>query len=240
VEESPDRQTFTRGTLLAAGGLGAAALLAEPFSALAQPSSPPAAQAISPAGALALLAAGNRRYVAGRALHPNQTVRRRVSLRPGQHPFATVVSCIDSRVPPDIVFDRGLGDIVEVRTGAQVLDNGIVLGSTEFSVDHLFTPVLLVLGHQRCGAVKSAIEAFEKGGHAPGAIGSVVAALRPAYLKAKQQRGDLVDNMVRAQTTLAVARLKQSPVVSELVAHGKLVVRGGHYSLDTGAVTLIA
>ncbi|MGI8573679.1 MAG: carbonic anhydrase [Solirubrobacteraceae bacterium] len=196
--------------------------------------------AATPQEALELLMAGNRRWVAGRARHPRQSVARRDALSHTQHPFATVFSCIDSRVPPELVFDRGLGDLAVIRTGAQVLDQGVVFGSIELTPDHLGTPLILVMGHQRCGAVVAAIHTIESGGHAPGHIQAIVDALRPAYDVAIHQPGDLVDNMVRAQTKLAVESVKNDPLIRKFMAKGELGVAGGYYSLDTGAVSITA
>jgi carbonic anhydrase len=151
-----------------------------------------------------------------------------------------VFSCIDSRVPPELVFDRGIGDLAVIRTGAQALDHGVVFGSVEFSPDHLGTPLILVMGHQRCGAVKAAIHTIETGGTAPGHIQAIVDALRPAYHVAIKQHGDLVENMVRAQTKLTVKRIRNDPLIKECLARGELIVVGGYYSLDTGAVSIIA
>ncbi len=195
---------------------------------------------MTPKQALQLLLAGNRRWVSGQVTHPHQSVEHRVALRPGQRPFAAIVSCIDSRVPPELVFDRGAGDLAVIRTGAQALDDGVVLGSVEFACDQLETPLVLIMGHQRCGAVKAAIGVIESGGAAPGHIQSVVDALRPAYAAAASGPGDLLDNMVRAQTRLTVARIETEPLIHDLSAQGKLTVHGGYYSLDTGAVTIIA
>jgi carbonic anhydrase len=126
-----------------------------------------------------------------------------------------------------------------IRTGAQALDDQVVLGSIEFGpVNYASARLLFVLGHQRCGAVSAAISAIETGEPAPGHIQAVVDALKPAYRVAKQQSGDLLDNMVRAQTKLTVQRLKQDPLLRELITHSKLLVVGGYYSLDTGAVEI--
>lgn len=230
----------SRRRFLTSAGLGAAVVVAEPAAAIALPAEPDVATDLTPRQALALLIAGNRRWVTGRVRHPHQSVGRREALRHVQHPFATVVSCIDSRVPPELVFDRGIGDLSVIRTGAQVLDDGVVLGSVEFAADHLKTPLILIMGHQRCGAVKAAIEVIETGGTAPGHIQSVVDALRPAYAVAVKESGDLLDNMVKAQTKLAAELVRSDPLIHELIAHGVLAVRGGYYSLDTGAVSIIA
>jgi carbonic anhydrase len=183
---------------------------------------------------------GNRRWVTGNVTHPHQSVARRLALRHVQHPFATVFSCIDSRVPPELVFDRGIGDLAVIRTGAEVLDEGIVLGSVEFTPDHLDTPLILVMGHQRCGAVNAAIQTIQSGGTAPGHIQAIVDALRPAYAVAIKQSGDLLDNMIRAQTKLTVGRIRHDPLIEEFIHRGELIVAGAYYSLNTGAVSIIA
>ena len=190
--------------------------------------------------ALDLLLAGNRRWVTGRVRHPHQSIKRRMSLTHSQSPFAVVFSCIDSRVPPELVFDRGLGDIFVIRTGAQTVDD-VPLGSVEYGPEENGTPLIFVLGHQSCGAVKAAIDAIQHNhGHAPGHIQAIVNALKPAYNVAIHQSGDLVDNMVRAQTRLTVALLKRDKVLAERVHAGELMIVGGRYSLDTGGVEIIA
>jgi carbonic anhydrase len=230
----------SRRRFLKTAGVGIAVAATDPLSATAVASGSDASAAITPRQALQLLIAGNRRWVTGQVTHPHQSVARRIALRRTQHPFATVFSCIDSRVPPELVFDRGIGDLAVIRTGAQVLDEGVVLGSVEFTPDHLETPLILVLGHQRCGAVNAAIHTIESGGTAPGHIQSIVDALRPAYDVAIKETGDLPDNMVRAQTRLTVDRIRNDPLIEEFIADGELNVHGGYYSLDTGAVSIIA
>jgi carbonic anhydrase len=184
--------------------------------------------------ALRLLMEGNRRWMRGGARHPNQSVRRRREVAAGQSPFAVVFSCIDSRVPPELVFDRGLGDLFAVRTGAQAVDD-VALGSVEYGPAAAGTPLVFVLGHERCGAVHAAIDALEHhGGEAPGHLGAIVRALEPAYRAAQGRPGDLEDNMVRAQTQLTVAQLRQSSLLRDTL------VVGGRYDLDTGRVDLIA
>ena len=134
---------------------------------------------ISPAEAISKLKEGNGRYTSGSLQHPGQTAERRTELAKTQHPFATIVSCSDSRVPPEIVFDQGLGDLFVVRVAGNVInDEG--LGSVEYTVDHLGTRLILVLGHQSCGAVKAARETIAAKGKAPGHIQSLVTAIKPA------------------------------------------------------------
>jgi carbonic anhydrase len=227
---------LSRRGFLRSAGLGVAAAVSDPLAldALAAPPEP------TPRQALERLVDGNRRWVTGRMTHPHQSIKRRLELRHSQNPFATVFSCIDSRVPPELVFDTGIGDLAVIRTGAQVLDQGVVFGSIEFTPDHLGSPLILVMGHQRCGAVQSAAHLIHDGGSAPGHIQSIVDALRPAYAVAIKQPGDLVENMVRAQTRLTVGRLRADPLLKEFIHNGKLRVAGAYYSLDTGKASIIA
>jgi carbonic anhydrase len=215
--------------LLAAGLAGAG-----PTGALAA-SADEASRPIGPNAALRLLMAGNRRWVRGTATHPRQSPKWRRFLADHQNPFATVVSCIDSRVPPELVFDCGLGEMFVIRTGAQTLDDQVVLGSIEFGPEFFGSARLIfVLGHQKCGAVEKAIEVIKSGRRAPGHIQAVVDALRPAYYAAKPQPGDLVDNMVRAQIRLTVQRLK-----ADRLLRSQLIV-GGRYAMASGVVDIIA
>ena len=219
---------------LAGGGLAGAA--AAPARDMPDP------QPASPDAALRLLMQGNERWVRGRARHPHQSAGRWHQVAGHQEPVATVVSCIDSRVPPELVFDRGLGDLLVIRTGAQTLDELVVLGSVEFGPSsYPSARLIFVLGHDRCGAVTAAISAIQSGRPAPGHIQDVVNALRPAYDVAIRQPGDdLVDTMVRAQTTLTVQRLRSDALLRELIAADGLMIVGGHYDLDTGAVQIVA
>ena len=156
----------------------------------------------------------------------------------GQKPFAVVFSCIDSRVRPRS-SSTALGDVFTTRTGAQTVDD-VVLGSVEFGPDEEGTQLIFVLGHQSCGAVKAAIESIRTNTTAPGHVRAVVDALRPACAVAVRQRGDLVDNMVRAQIKLTVAQLKHEPGLAEKIRAGRLMIVGGRYSLTTGRMEIIA
>jgi carbonic anhydrase len=242
VSESISRRALMqRAALAAAAGVAPAAMGAVPDAAQAEARLEFAAAPhhVSPRAALRMLMEGNRRWVRGAARHPSQTIQRRRRLAKGQNPFAVIFSCIDSRVPPEIVFDRGLGDLFVTRTGAQTAD-GVALGSVGFGPDELGTPLIFVLGHQSCGAVIAAIESIRTNTPAPGHVQAVVDALRPAYAVAVHQSGDLVDNMVRAQTKLTVAQLKKEPGLAEKIRAGRLMIVGGRYSLTTGRVEIIA
>ncbi len=222
-----------------AGALGASGIGVWPAAAASEGHEAPPA-GVSPDEALARLMAGNGRYAAQRARRPNQTGRRRVEVAAGQHPFAIVLGCADSRVPPEIVFDQGLGDLFVVRVAGNIADDAAV-GSLEYGVDHLGAPLILVLGHEGCGAVTAAIEAVEKGGDLPGHLGAVVGPIRAAVERARGRGGDLLDNAVRANVESVVDRLKASePVLAAAAKAGRLKIVGGRYALRSGRVDLIA
>jgi carbonic anhydrase len=227
MSSSLSRRSFVRTAGLA-GGL---AVFPAPATAAADVAEP---RPVDGREALSLLMAGNLRWVRGRVRRPNQTMGRRREVAGGQAPVAVVFSCIDSRVPPELVFDRGLGDLFVVRTGAQATDD-VTLGSVEYGPVASGTPLVFVLGHERCGAVHAAVEAIEHhGGEAPGHLAAIVRALEPAYRAAKGRPGQLEDNMVRAQTRLTVAGLRQSSLLRDTL------VVGGRYDLDTGRVDVVA
>lgn len=188
--------------------------------------------------ALQRLMAGNQRYSTNRAIHLNQTPVRRIETAKAQRPFATILGCVDSRVPPEIIFDRGLGDLFVIRTAGQVIDRA-VLGSIEFGVVELNIPLVMVLGHERCGAVKATLEMLAQPAHAPGEIGLLVESIRPAVEKAKGQPGDWLESAVLANVELTVSRLQSSPILVEAIEKGQLKIVGARYDLDTGTVTLL-
>ena len=192
--------------------------------------------AVAPTEAISKLKEGNGHYVSGNLQHPGQTTERRTELAKTQHPFAAIVSCSDSRVPPEIVFDQGLGDLFVVRVAGNVInDEG--LGSIEYTVDHLGTRLILVLGHQSCGAVKAARETIAAKGKAPGHIESLVTAIKPAV---EATAKDDLDTTIKANVKHVVEALRSSaPILKAKVASGDVQVIGGYYSLDTGAVTFL-
>jgi carbonic anhydrase len=191
---------------------------------------------VAPAEAISKLKEGNGRYTRGNLQHPGQTTERRTELAKTQHPFAAIVSCSDSRVPPEIVFDQGLGDLFVVRVAGNVInDEG--LGSVEYTVDHLGTRLILVLGHQSCGAVKAARETIAAKGKAPGHIESLVTAIKPAV---EATAKDDLDTTVKVNVKNVVQALRSStPILKAKVDSGEIQVIGGYYSLDTGAVTFL-
>ena len=191
---------------------------------------------VPPAEAISKLKEGNGRYTSGNLQHPGQTTERRTELAKTQHPFAGIVSCSDSRVPPEIVFDQGLGDLFIVRVAGNVInDEG--LGSIEYTVDHLGTRLILVLGHQSCGAVDAARETIAAKGKAPGHIQSLVTAIKPAV---EATAKDDLETTIKANVKNVVKALRSStPILKAKVDSGEIQVIGGYYSLDTGAVTFL-
>lgn len=193
----------------------------------------------NPDEAVQRLKDGNQRFAGNTTVDPNQTDTRRIEVAVGQHPFATILGCVDSRVSPELVFDRGLGDLFVIRTAGHVLDN-TVIGSIEFGYEEFGIPVVMVLGHERCGALDVTIEALEKHQTIGGSIGAVVSGVTPAVEAAKGRPGELLDNSVRANIELTVSRLKESPILKEAVAAGKIKIMGGRYDLETGVVEFTA
>ena len=193
----------------------------------------------SPEAALARLLTGNRRFASGRARHPHQSPRDLRELASGQDPFAIVLGCADSRVSPELLFDQGLGDLFDNRVAGNIVTD-LLLGSIEYAVEHFNPPLLMVLGHERCGAVSATIETIENGGTAPGHIGAIVDALRPIIEPVLHEPGDKVENSVQANIRAQVATLEErSDIVQERVEAGALAVIAARYDLDTGRVFII-
>jgi carbonic anhydrase len=185
--------------------------------------------------ALAKLLEGNARYVEQQRLNPNQTDERRDSLIGGQSPYAIILGCSDSRVPPEIIFDQGLGDLFVIRVAGNVVDD-IVLASIEYAAEHLHTPLLMVLGHTNCGAVGAALQDDELDGHLP----SIAQAIEEAVEKAQDEDGDTLDMTIRAHARITAGHLRGSePILKGLVDEGKLKVVAAYYDLDTGVVEIL-
>jgi carbonic anhydrase len=185
--------------------------------------------------ALNALMEGNARFLSGNVCHPNQNDESLAKAVSGQQPFAVVVSCSDSRVPPEILFDQGIGDIFVIRTAGEVMDNATI-GTIEYAVEHLHVPLIVVLGHDDCGAVKAAIE----GGAQPGQIAYIVDAITPAVNAAKGMNGDLLNNSINVNAQDVAVQLRStSPILSEEAHAGTLQIVSARYHLDTGAVELL-
>lgn len=196
---------------------------------------PKSASALSADQSLQRLVEGNKRFVGDGSAHPNQTESRRKEVAAGQNPVAIVLTCADSRVSPEVVFDQGLGDLFVIRNAGHVLDDH-TLGSIEYAVQHLNVPLIVVVGHEKCGAVKAAVD----GGHAEGHIRSLVEAIQPALARCKHQPGDKLDNAVRANALRVSDELRHiQPILSEASKHGRLKVVGARYDLDSGEIEIL-
>jgi len=193
-----------------------------------------------PAEALARLREGNQRFVRGNVQHPQQSAEQRRAIAPGQRPFATILGCADSRVPPEIVFDQGLGDLFVVRVAGNVV-NQAVLGSIEYAESEWSVPAIMVLGHSNCGAVAATISVVTKGLSISGPIGDLIERIRPAVEEAIGQPGDLLENACRANVRLSMAALLRSEaILAAKESIGTLDLVGGYYDLETGAVDVFA
>jgi carbonic anhydrase len=189
----------------------------------------------SPDQALQQLMDGNKRFISTSQTHPNQDAERRISLGNGQAPFAAVLACADSRVPPEVLFDQGLGDLFVVRVAGNIL-NDQLLGSLEYAAAHLKTPLIVVLGHTSCGAIGAVAAKAELEGH----MSSLIPAIQPAVDKVKDQEGNLTDNAAKEVARMTADQLINSePIMAELVKAEKLKVVPAFYDLESGEISLL-
>lgn len=178
---------------------------------------------------------GNKRCVVCKQQNPRQDARRRKEVSKGQKPFAVIVGCSDSRIPPNLVFDQGLGDLFVVRLAGNIIDNA-ALGSIEYAVEHLGTKLVVVLGHGKCGAVTAAAQSAD----APGHVGTILKAIQPAVKKARKMQGDLVENATRMNVALMVKKIESSkPILAEMAANGEIDVVGAYFNIESGEVEII-
>ncbi|MDA8079614.1 MAG: carbonic anhydrase [Nitrospiraceae bacterium] len=181
---------------------------------------------------------GNKRFMSGEVAKKDIGESRRQELTKGQQPFATVLSCADSRVAPEIIFDQGLGDIFIVRVAGNVVEP-TTLGSIEYGVEHLHTPLLVILGHESCGAVKATLEAK---GKPEGNIGAILKKIMPAVNTARKANKDTSETLniaIQENVKNTYKDVMKSKIVRELVHEGKLKVIGAEYYLGTGKFELI-
>lgn len=229
----------TRRTLLTGLGCGCMAGAMSPFmaSAVAADSGPANKTNMTAAEALDALRKGNADFVADKPMAGAMSRQRRLDIAKGQTPFAVLVGCSDSRVPPELLFGRGLGELFIIRVAGNSVDR-TALGSIQYGVAALGCPLVVVLGHERCGAVQAAVQAVKEGTNFPGAIGDMVAPIVPAALAAqKQGAGDVVENSVRENVRRVAKRLRESDdILSDAVRAKTVQVVGAYYRLDDGTV----
>lgn len=190
---------------------------------------------VSAQQALNLLKEGNKRFIEGKSIRPHQSMERIKELATGQKPYAIIVGCSDSRVPSEIIFDQGLGDLFIVRTAGQV-SSFASWGSIEFANAVLGAKLIVVVGHTKCGAVAAACKVPD----VPGQIVTLINAIKPAAQLAKNHDGDLVENAVKINVALQVQQLQNlEPVLTKAVQSGETMIVGAVYDLATGKVEFL-
>ena len=190
---------------------------------------------VSPADAMHRLVDGNERFVQEKMAAGHRDASRRAELAGGQRPFAVVLGCADSRVPPELVFDQGLGDLFVIRVAGEVAP-AEVIGSIEYALEHLGCRTVIVLGHERCGAVEAALGTAAPHAH----VGTIVRRIRAAIAPVRSRPGDALDNAVRANVAASVNEVRSSkPLLAPAVQKGDVKVVGGRYDLDTGVVEIL-
>jgi carbonic anhydrase len=192
-----------------------------------------------PVTAWKTLKEGNERFVAGKPAHPSQSVEHRAGLAAGQQPIAAILGCSDSRVAAELIFDQGLGDIFVVRTAGQAIDTA-VLGSIEYAVTVLNVPLIVILGHDSCGAVKAAIGAIDDGAIPAGFVRDVVERVAPSILLGRRDGLTRVDQFEERHVCETVAQLlARSTAIAERVSAGTLAIAGITYRLAKGKAVLV-
>ena len=189
----------------------------------------------TPQEALAELIAGNERYVSEKTIHPRGGMDRVAETAAHQAPFAAVVGCSDSRVPVELLFDQGIGDIFVIRTAGNNVNSEMVMGSVDYAVEHLGVKILLFLGHGSCGGVTGAIT---EGGHEHGNIGHLLGTIRND-VNEYVGKIELLDDAICHHTHIQVERIMACPHIAERVSEGKLAVKAAYYDVNTGKVSLL-
>jgi carbonic anhydrase len=241
---NPSRRAFLAKGAVATGGILAGAALAGCGSVKVTVDTTTTStfpHVANGADGLARLVAGNDRFVAGNPVNAGRTSARRVQLVDTQSPFAIILGCADSRVPPEIVFDQGIGDLFAVRVAGNTAMDPILLGSIEYAVKELGSVLLMVLGHENCGAVKAALSEVQKGTVFPGDIGNLLGPVVPAAQSvATLPAASQLDAAIKQNVVNQVQLLGSSPAILQpAVAAGTLKIVGAEYTLATGKVTLL-
>lgn len=180
---------------------------------------------------------GNKRFACESSEFPRLDKARRHEGLNGQSPKAIVIGCADSRIPPEFIFDQGLGDLFVIRVAGNIIDDAIV-GSIEYAVDHLKTSLIVVLSHTNCGAVGAAIDHTPE--EVPGKIGSLISAIKPAVERARGLDGDFLDNATRENAKLVVENIgKQGEIITDAISQNKLDVVAAYYDIESGLVEIL-
>lgn len=217
---------------VSAGFLGESIAEAVPTLTVARP--------LTPEAAFKRLLAGNARFVSGKVRNPRRGNARRVKVAQGQMPYVVVLTCADSRVPPELVFDEGLGDIFTIRIAGNTATDPFVIASIEYGVLVLGSILAFVLGHSECGAVKGAIDVATKGTTLPGSIGDLIVPILPSVDANKNlPKEQLLEAATRSNVHLAMTQLSSVPIIHDAIAQDKLRVAGGEYELESGKVEVV-
>lgn len=231
------RGLFAAGTAVAA--LGALPARAQERSVPPPPPAPSVGgkTTLNADQALNLLRDGNRAFLAGNVVQPDVGAARRLALSTGQGPFCAYVSCSDSRVPPELLFGRGLGELFIIRNAGNTVDT-VAMGSIEYAVAVLGVPLVVVMGHESCGAVAAAMSVVSENARFPGVIGNMIEPIIPAVLEARDQPGDPLESAVRQNVRRVVRKLREAsdPLLIDPQRNGTLKVVGAYYNLDSGKV----
>jgi carbonic anhydrase len=237
------RRSALRGAGLAVGTLAVASAITsgvlDPVDAFAADA--PEKTSLTPAQAEARLKVGNQRFVSGRLRHPRREGPRRAAVAEGQAPYAVVLGCADSRVPPEVIYDQGLGDLFVTRIAGNTATDPFVIGTVEYGAVELGAVLIVVLGHEQCGACKAAIDVAQNGTELPGDIGAFVAPIVPIaqQLISTTPKDQLLEAVTHENIRQAMANLQQDELLAGLVSDGKLAIAGGEYEFETGRVEAI-
>jgi carbonic anhydrase len=237
------RREALRGMAVGVGVMSAASVLPggllDPLDTAAAGPTPPTS--LTPDQALTRLAAGNSRFVRGKLRHPRRDDVRRAAVAEGQAPYATVLGCADSRVPPEVIYDEGLGDLFVVRIAGNTATDPYVVGSVEYGSAELGAVAMVVLGHEGCGAVKAAIDVAQNGTQLPGDIATFVTPIVPIAqrLIPTTPKDQLLQAVTLANIRQGVATLQQNALLAPLVGSGKLKIVGGEYQAQSGKVVTV-
>lgn len=233
-EQKSRRQFLALSAAGFAAGIAGQGLISMPASASGKTTS------MKPDEALAKLKEGNARYIAEPQLCEAELGKRREEVAKGQAPWATILTCADSRVPPELLFGGlNLGELFVCRNAGNMADTA-TMGTIEYGAEHLGSPLIVVMGHERCGAVAAACEVAEKGTELPGSIGPMVDAILPAAKAMMGKEGDFVANVVKESARLTAEKIgSQSEIVKHLVGEGKVKIVYAVYDLDTGVVEFL-
>ncbi|MBD2182865.1 carbonic anhydrase [Planktothrix sp. FACHB-1355] len=215
--------------------LGTSVVASQVGSQLIAPEPAVAQNDMSPDEALQRLMDGNQRFIGGKPINPNRSLARLRQVAQTQKPFAALLTCADSRIPAEILFDQGFGDLFMCRVAGNVVTPE-EMGSLEFGTLVLGAKLLMVMGHKKCGAVDATI----KGAQVPGQIGSLLDAIKPALQISRSLDKDRLESTTKANVLVQVENLKKSSVISQLIKENKLKVVGGYFDFDTGVVSMVS